>query len=185
MAYVRFPIPAFNAKEFKNMAWSAPSFLKDAEIADLMKRQKAGDASSYGVYAVKPSDAFFDAHKIKGDNRHAVMCVLPSKKVKVLGRSHAWYIQRAIVLDGMDAGSKTVLDWKTTRPICTRLGPDDGTTIDGGVYYALCCRQYADYWLGNRTILDNEWKKGSGCRILSASVDDIDDFHEVYLEFQW
>ena len=186
MAYVRFPIPEFKYDQFKNMAWSAPTFLADVEIKRLIDGQKAGDASVYGGYPIKPPDAFFDQLGVRGDHRHAVMCVLPKKPVKVLGRSHSWYIQRAVVVDSLDPSAiKTLFDWKTARPINTRLGPDNGLTIDGGVVYAVGCRSYADYWLGNRTIIDNQWNKGRGFRILSPVSDDVDDFHGIYLAFEW
>jgi hypothetical protein len=186
MAYVRFPIPEFDHREFKDMEWNPPAFLSDADIKRLIERQKAGDASAWGGYPVMPSEAFFDKFKIKGERRHAVLCVLPSKPVKLLGRSHAWFVQRAVVTDSLDPGScKTVTDWHTPRPINTRLGPDNGITVAGGVLYALCCRSYGEHWTGNRTMIDNAWKKGGGFRILSASVDDINDFHEVYLSFEW
>ena len=186
MAYVRFPIPEFNQKEFKDMAWSPPEFAADPEIKRLTDAQKAGDPAACGAYPVKPSDAFFDKLNVRGDQRHAVMCVLPKEPVKLLGRSHAWFIQRAVIVDSLDpAAMKTIVDWKTTRPMNTRLGPDDGTTIEGGVLYAVACRRYGDHWIGNRTIADNAWKKGQGFRVLSASVEDINDFHEVYLAFEW
>lgn len=186
MAYVRFSIPEFNHREFKDRTWSPPDFLAAPAIQRLIDGQKAGDASVAGAYPIKPADAFFDKLNVRGDHRHAVMCVLPKKPVKLLGRSHAWFIQRAVVVDSLDpAVMKTVVDWTTPRPMNTRLGPDNGVTIEGGVVYAVCCRKYADYWLGNRTIADNEWKTGRGFRILSASVEDINDFHEIYLAFEW
>ena len=186
MAYVRFPIPEFNPKEFKGMQWTPPSFLGADEIKRLSERQKAGDAAAHGAYAVKPADAFFDKLNVLGDNRHAVMCVMPDGPVKVLGRSHAWFVQRAIAVDSLDpAAMNTVIDWMTPRPMNTRLGPDDGATVDGGILYVVCCRAYGDHWIGNRTILDNGWRKGKGFRVLSASVDKVDDFHEIYLAFEW
>lgn len=186
MAYVRFPIPEFNQKEFKDMAWSPPAFADEAEVKRLTDGQKAGNAAVYGAYPVKPPDAFFDSLSVKGDHRHALMCVLPNRPIKLLGRSHAWFIQRAVVVNSLDpAGMKTVVDWRTPRPMNTRLGPDKGTTIDGGVLYLVACHKYADYWIGNRTIVDSAWKKGQGFRVLSSSLDDINDFHEIYLEFEW
>lgn len=186
MAYVRFSIPEFAHKEFKDMAWSPPAFAGDAEVERLIEGQKAGDAAVCGAYPVKPSDAFFDTLEVRGDRRHAVMCVLPKKPVKLLGRSHAWFIQRAIIVDSLDpAAMKTAIDWWTPRPINTRLGPDNGVTIEGGVVYAVACHKHGDRWIGNRTIVDNAWKEGRGFRILSASVEDINDFHEVYLAFEW
>ena len=186
MAYVRFPIPEFKYAEFKNMAWAAPTFLAEGEIKRLIAGQKANDASVYGSYPIKPSNVFFDKVNVRGDHRHAVMCVLPNKPVKVLGRSHSWYIQRAVAVDSLDPDAlKTVFEWKTARPMNTRLGPDNGMTIDGGVVYVVCGRSYADHWIGNRTIVDNQSNKGRGFRVLSAVSDDVDDFHGIYLAFEW
>ncbi len=186
MAYVRFPIPEFNYAEFKNMTWTAPTFLAEGEITRLIAGQKANDVSMLGGYPIKPSDAFFDRLGVRGEHRHAVMCVLPKKPVKVLGRSRSWFIQRAVAVDSLEPGAgKPLFDWKTTRPINTRLGPDNGITIDGGVIYVVGCRSYADHWLGNRTIVDNQWNKGRGFRILSPVSDDVDDFHGIYLAFEW
>ena len=69
-----------------------------------------------------------------------------------------------------------------------RLGPDEGLTHGGGILYTLCGQGYGDHWLGNRTILDNDWSPGNGregFRILAAGVDDSQDFHDCYLSFTW
>ncbi len=186
MAYVRFPVPEFDYQQFKKMAWRDPAWLAPAEIERLATGQKKGDPSVWGAYATKPADALFDRLAVRGDRRHAVMCVLPAKPVTLVARSRAWFIQRAVAVDSSDPSvANVVVDWRTTRPISTTLGPAEGTTIDGGVIYVVCCRQYADYWIGNRTILDNDWKKGRGFRILSARDDGADDFHEICLTFEW
>lgn len=186
MAYVRFPIPEFDYKPLKNMTWQEPSWLPDSEVARIVAAQKKGDASVLGAHPIKASDAFFDKLGFKGDKRHVVMCVLPDKPVKLVGRSRAWFIQRAVGVDSLDPGAmKTVFDWKTTRPICTRLGPDAGVTLNGGIVYVVCGRSFGDRWIGDRTILDNGWKKGAGFRVLAASDDGPDDFHEVCLTFEW
>ena len=187
--FMRFPVPEFNRDELKDMEWQAPTFLSESEIGDLIERQKAGDASAYGCYAVLPDDALFDKFAIRGDHRHAVMCVLPDADVHVLGRSVAWAIQHVWIVDSLDAGScNVVADWKTTRPMNTRLGPEDGITVGGGVLYSLHANAFADHWIGNRTILDNDWDGGDaahGFRVLSAHDEDIDDFHDCNLQFQW
>lgn len=182
MAYIRFKIPAFDRDALKDMNWQAPAFIGDDEIARLIAARNDGDASVYGVYPVMPSDALFDRFSIRGDNRHAVMCVLPDDGTQMVGRSFAWSIQRAVVTDSLDPASLNVVaDWKTPRPMNTRLGPDDGIPV-GGVLYALCCNGIGDYWVGNRNILEtNE----GGARILSSYVEDSRDFHDCNLEFSW
>lgn len=186
MAYVRFPVPDFDYQQFKKMAWREPAYLADADVARLIAAQKRGDAAAWGAYPVKPADALFDRLAIRGDRRHAVMCVLPDKPVSVVGRSRAWFIQRAVALDSSDPdAAKEIFDWRTTRPVSTTLGPTTGTTVAGGIVHIFCCRRYGDHWIGNRTILDNDWKKGRGFRILSARDDGGEDFHEICLNFEW
>lgn len=188
--FMRFPIPEFNRDEFKDMEWQAPTFLSADETGDLIERQKSGDASAYGCYHVMPDDALFDKFAIRGEHRHAVMCVLPDTQVHVVGRSVAWAIQHIWIVDSLDAGScQTIADWKTPRPLNTRIGPEDGITVDGGVVYSLHANAYGDHWMGNRTILDNDWDGDDddhrGFRVLSAYDEDIDDFHDCNLQFQW
>lgn len=186
MAYVRFPVPEFDYKPLKNMSWQEPAWLSASEIDRIVAAQKKGDSTVLGAHPTKPSDAFFEKLSVTGGQRHAVMCVLPNKPVKVVGRSRAWFIQRAIGVDSLDSGAmNTMFEWTTTRPICTTLGPVDGITLHGGIVYVVCGRRYGDHWIGNRTILDNEWKKGRGFRVLSAADDGPDDFHEVCLTFEW
>ena len=70
----------------------------------------------------------------------------------------------------------------------TRLGPEDGVPLSGGTYFILTCHQYDDYWLGNRTVLDNEWDgadAGNGYRVLATSKDGSEDFSETCLTFTW
>jgi len=182
MAYIRFKIPEFDRFSLKGMDWQAPEPIGEDEIARLTEAQKAGDASAYGVYPVMPSDALFDHLTIRGDNRHAVMCVMPNSGGQIVGRSYAWRIQRAILTDGLDPSSLNMIgDWITPRPMNTRLGPEDGIEASG-IVYALCCNGIGDYWLGNRTILENG---DGGSRILSAHIEDSGDFHDCNLEISW
>lgn len=186
MAYVRFPVPDFDYQSLKKMAWRKPAWLSDADIARVIAGRKNGDASVWGAYAVKPPEAVFDRLAIRGEQRHAVMCVMPDGPISVVGRSRAWFIQRAVAIDSTDPNAaKVAFDWHTTRPISTTLGPAEGTTLNGGVVYLFCCRKYGDHWIGNRTILDNDWKKGGGFRVLSARDEGSDDFHDICLTFAW
>lgn len=189
MVYVRFPVPEFDHKQFAGMDWRAPEFLPPAGMERLADGRRAGDASVYGCYPVMPSDDFFARLDVQGEHRHAVMCVLPDGPVHVLGRSYAWYLQRAVIVDSLDAGSLGVVaDWRTGRPMSTRLGPTDGATIDGGIVYVVSCRGYDDHWIGNRTILGTPGAASetpNGCRILSACAADSEDFHDCNLSFDW
>lgn len=185
----RFRVPEFDRDQFKDMDWSAPAYLAQGEIDELIGRQKAGDAAAYGCYPVLPDDALFDRLKVHGEHRHAVLCVLPDQEVTILGRSHAWFLQKAWILDSLDAGSANmVAEWNTPRPMNVCLGPTDGITHPGGVLYAVTAHAYGDHWIGNRTILQNGTGSGAGgqeCRILSASFDDKNDFHDCNLSFTW
>ncbi|MFQ5935162.1 MAG: hypothetical protein ACE5LB_01970 [Acidiferrobacterales bacterium] len=185
----RFPIPEFNRDELKDMEWTEPTFLSKDEIAKLVERQKSGDTGAYGGYAVQADDALYAKLKLEGDHRHAIMCVLPDKPVRVVGRSYAWAIQRGLVLDSLDPdGFEALADWKTPRPMNTRLGPEDGISLDGSIVYAICCHGIGDHWVGNRTIVGREWRgmpSGQGLAIFSSYNPDVNDFHDCILYFEW
>ena len=189
VAWKRFPVPEFDRDAFKDMAYEAPPILSAAEAADLITKRDAGDASVYGAYAVIPDDALFDRFTIQGEHRHAIMCLLPDEPVHLLGRSWGWHIQRALILDSLDADSAEVtFEWRTPRPMNTRLGPEDGVTTNGGVAYVMTGNRYADHWIANRSIIQNDWEPGdgkSGFRLLAATDDELDDFHDCYLAFAW
>ncbi|HXN14991.1 MAG TPA: hypothetical protein VN878_01355, partial [Usitatibacter sp.] len=147
----RFPIPDFDRDQYKNMDWEPPKILSRDEQAKLVAAAKAGDAKVFGSYPVEADDAFYARFRVRGSDRHAVMIVLPKKEVKLVGRSWAWSIQRAVVVDSLDASNARVFqDWQTPRPMNTRLGPDQGVALYGGVVYALLGHRYSDYWLPNR-----------------------------------
>lgn len=189
VAWKRFPVPEFNRNEFKEMAYTATTPLSPSDANALIERRKGEALDVYGGHVVMPAEALFERFKIRGEFRHAVMCLLPSAPVNLLGRSWAWKIQRALVLDSLEASSANVLhEWKTPRPMNTRLGPDDGVTVAGGTCYVITANKYADHWLGNRSIIDREWRPGSGrtgFRILGSSDPEIPDFHHTYLAFDW
>lgn len=182
----RFPIPEFDRDQYKNMDWSAPHLLSKDEQERLIAAAKRGDATAFGGYPVPASEAFFDRFKLQGPYKHAVMCLMPTKGVRLVGRSWAWNIQRALVVDSIDPGHSTVLhDWKTPRPMNTRLGPDSGVELDGGVAYVVFGHKYADHWIVNRTLTQREAGSGRGFAVLSASDDDAHDFHACNLSFSW
>jgi len=181
----RFPIPEFDRDQYKNRPWTSLSPISDEEQARLAASASEGKPGIFGAYAVKAPQALCDRFSLRGEHLQLVMCVLPKKKVHLLGRSWAWYIQRGLVIDSLDAAKAQVLaDWKTPRPMNTRLGPDAGITIDGGVVYAFVGHRYADYWIANRTLTDAD-AGSQGFSILSATDDDNNDFHACNLTFSW
>ncbi|MCL4765850.1 MAG: hypothetical protein KJZ80_06450 [Hyphomicrobiaceae bacterium] len=189
VAWKRFPVPEFKHEEFKDMAYTAPAAISPDDGESLRNRHKAGDASLYGGYVASPGKELLERFQIRGELAHAVMCVLPQQPTHLLGRSWAWKIQRALVLDSLDAASARVMhDWKTPRPMNTRLGPDDGVTLPGGICYVITASKYADHWLGNRSIIQANWAAAegrAGFRVLGSSDPDASDFHHTYLAFDW
>jgi hypothetical protein len=182
----RFPVPEFDRDQYKNMDWSEPKYLSAVEQARLIASAKAGDEKVYGCYPVKADEAFFERFKLKGQHKHVLMCLLPKKEVKLVGRSWAWPIQRALIVDSIDpARASIVQEWKTPRPMNTRLGPDSGTVLSGGPVYVVAGHQYADHWIVNRTLVEKKAAEGKGFGMLSATEDDNHDFHACNLTFSW
>ncbi|MHA1152084.1 MAG: hypothetical protein ACTSQ7_05350 [Alphaproteobacteria bacterium] len=179
----RFPIPEFDRDPFKNMDWQAPTFLTESEIAEKIA------AGAHGAYPVMPGDDFFARLDVRGVRRHALLCVMPATEVRILGRSYAWPIQRAWILDSLEPGKLHVLaDWKTPRPMNNRLGPEDGMVHGGGAVYLMTATGHSDHWIGNRTIADNGRDGGAaghGFRVLSSASEDSRDFHDCNVSFAW
>ncbi len=183
----RFPIPEFDRDQFKNRAWTAPVLLDAAGQQRLKDAARRGEASAYGAHAVALDAALATRFKFEGAHLHAVLCVLPHAPVRMVGRSWAWWIQRALVLDSLDAaGALVIADWTTPRPMNTRLGPDEGIGLKGGPVYALFGHRYGDHWITNRTLAAPGGAAGApGFSVLSASGDDNNDFHACNLAFAW
>ena len=184
----RFPIPEFDHDELKSLDWTMPDLLDLRAAARLVEAAGNGDTSVYGAYPVAASAAFLDSLSVRGDHRHAVLCVMPPDGVTMLGRSYAWKIQRAMVAPAVDGPStRLLLDWKTPRPMNTRLGPEEGGPSPATAMYLVLVHQYSDYWVANRTIADNEWSgpSGNGFRVLSADSDEFNDFHSSVVSFDW
>ncbi len=175
VAWKRFPIPEFDHEQYQDMPWNAPS-LEDV----------AAVGSQPGATAVKLDSAIADRFGFSGEHLHAVACNLPAGGAHLLGRSHAWKIQRMLLLNA--GNGEVVADWKTPRPMNTRLGPEDGIDLPAGTYLAVCGHKYADGWIGSRSIVQNglSLDDGSiGFRVLAASDDELDDFNHVCLTFSW
>lgn len=182
----RFPIPEFDRDQCKNRAWSPPTLLGSAEQVRLKDAAKKGDVTAYGAYAVALDPAVAAKFKFEGPHLHAVMCVLPNGTVRMVGRSWAWPVHRALVLDGMDANAQVIADWTTPRPMSTRLGPNDGVEIKGGVVYLVVGNRYGSSWIANRSLAESASAGGAqGFDVLSACGDDNNDFHACNVVFRW
>jgi len=179
----RFPVPEFDRDRFKDMDWQAPAYLSETEAAEKIA------AGAHGAYPVLPGEDFFARLDVRGEHCHALLCVLPETETHILGRSYAWPIQRAWIVDTLDPGSVEVIaDWRTLRPMSTRLGPDDGiahnAALGGGSVYLVTATGHSDYWIGNRTIVDRAGA-GNGFQVLSSANGDGRDFHDCNISFAW
>jgi len=175
MAYMRFSVPDYDYEQFNGLSWAPPDLLS---ASDAEKQIQAG-----GCIGVSAADEVFDKLNVRGDQRHAVMCAIP-RDGHLQGQSWAWWKQRAIIIDSLDATSMNIVqDWRTPRAMNTRLGPDDGVAIAAGTYFVISSHRYDDHWIGNRTILQNDLE--NGFRILATSKDDADTFGECCLSFTW
>lgn len=185
----RFPLPEFQYESLKDLPWSKPSLLDKDQISEKTLKQ-ASNENTPGCFAVPAPDAFFEQFNIVGDFRHAVLCVTPEVQISILGRSHAWKKQRLLIVDSLDPTEcKVLVDWKTARPMSTRLGPKEGSTIQGGIWYAIFTHMISDRLVGNRSLLqtDNTGQKGAsdGFSILSSSEPEFSDFHDCNLYVSW
>ena len=184
----RFPIPEFDHNELKGLEWTAPERLDLGAVSRIVDAAGDGDTTVYGAYPVAASDAFLDALSVRGDHRQALLCIMPAAGVTMLGRSYAWKIQRAIAVPDVDGPpARLLVDWKTPRPMNTRLGPAEGVPSPAAAMYVVLAHKYSDYWVANRTIVDNAWTgaSGNGFRVLSCENDEIDDFHASVISFEW
>ena len=182
----RFPVPEFDRDAFKNRPWAARELLDAAAQSGLRDAARRQEAGALGGHDIEVDPALAAKYGFEGPHLHAVLCVLPQAPVHMLGRSWAWPIQRALVLDGSDAASARVLaDWTTTRPMCTRLGPDNGITLAGGPVVVLMGNRVGTRWISNRTLISNDGAgAGSGFSVISACGEE-NDFHACNLTFTW
>ena len=189
MPFLRFAVPEFDHKALKSISWTAPTLLATDEILKRINDQNSGDENAIGCAAIEAPKKLFEKFGVQGEHAHAVMCLTPSVDIRILGRSYAWWNQRVLILDSIDPDDSNVLfDWRTPRPMNTRLGPENGVICEGGIYYVISCHMYDDYWIANRTISDNEWPENhemSGFRVLGASKNDANEFCESCLSFTW
>lgn len=184
----RFPIPEFERERFKDLPWRPPPFLSAHEHEALRNKAAANGAFKGAAHHVELPADFCERHRLRGQWAHAVLCMLPTREVRVIGRSHAWFIQQALVVDSLDiARSRVLVQWKTPRPMNTRLGPEQGITLERvDTVYVICAHRYSDYWIVNRTAIDDATLDGrAGFSVISTSDDEINDFHACNVSFSW
>ncbi len=183
----RFPVPEFERDLFKNLPWTEPSALSPAAASGVAATAQNGGGRAVGGHPVAIDGELAAKFGFHMEGKPAIMCVLPAGEIHLTGRSWAWPIQRAVVIDSLDARTATVVaDWHTPRPMNTRLGPDAGIVVDKKVLYVLCGHKYGDHWLANRTLVASTTNPaGQGFSVLSASDEDINDFHACNLFFSW
>ena len=188
MAWKRFPVPEFEYRSLKAKAYSAPEQISAEEAARIVEGLAAGDRSLAGGYAVAPDAVLLEKLDFRGDHQTMVLCALPGPGAHLLGRSNAWFNQRAFILDRNAADAETLFTWRTPRPMNTRFGPEDGLNLETAPVYVLSGRIVADYTRGNRVMIDNDWAPGDGregFRIIAACDEGADDFHDSCFEFSW
>jgi hypothetical protein len=188
--YKRFPIPEFDRDALKNMAWQVPSFISEDAARKLAEERHKGSTKDLGAHAITPgplSAALFEKLKLQGEHRHTFLCLLPDS-ASVFGRSFAWAIQHAWIVDSLAADRFNALaSWETPRPMNTRLGPEDGIVLSHKAVYVLTGHRYGTHWIANRMMIEPGWRKPGaqgGFAILAASTGK-NDFHDCNLYFAW
>lgn len=176
MSANKFPVPEFDRYALKKLDWCAPEVSSD------------GPGAGCGSVVVANEPAYCEKFGCQGEKQQVVACALPENPVRISGNSFAWSIQRAVMPDSLEADTcNAIADRKTPRPMNTRLGPEDSISVTADNIYLLIGHQFANPWTGNRIMLDNDWtgSAGRGFRILSASENEINDFHDAVVYFQW
>jgi hypothetical protein len=182
----RFPVPDFDRDLYKNLPWTEPSLLSPEEVSRLSASGQPMEGTAIGAHPVAVSAELAERFGFRMEGKAAVMCILPGREVRMIGRSWAWPIQRALVIDSLDPARANVLaDWKTPRPMNTRLGPDDGIVLTARIVFLLFGHQYGDHWLANRILVSSGDEPAKGFSVISASDDRINDFHSCNLAFNW
>lgn len=188
MAWKRFPVPTFDHRSLKGMAYDPPAPISNAEATRVVEAAATGDRSVAGGYAVEADAALLERLDVRGDHRHMILCALPGPGAQLLGRSYAWFNQRAFILDRNAEDAEVLYCWRTPRPNNTRFGPETGVILDRAAIYILSGRIISEHTRGNRVMVDSTWTPGAGregFRIVAASDEDSNDFHDSCFELSW
>lgn len=186
-AWKRFPVPEFDYRSLKGLAYDPPAPIPADEADRIAAAARAGDRSVAGAYAVEPDAALLESLAFQGDPAQMILCAAPGDGARLLGRSNAWYNQRAYFLDRNAADAATLLEWRTPRPNNTRFGPEDGLAPPDAALYLLSGRILANHALSNRLMIQSGWSGDgrSGFRVIAACDSGANDFHDSCFEFSW
>ena len=187
MAWKRFPVPEFDYAPLKNLTFDSPAPVSAAEAAEIAEAA-AGGKPRCGGYAVEPNSELLERLEFHGEYRQMILCALPGPGAHLLGKSYAWFNQRAFVLDRNEADAEILLNWRTPRPMTTRFGPETGVPLDRAAIYILSGRIVGNHTRGNRMMIDKDWQPphgGEGFRIIGACDEGADDFHDSCFEVTW
>lgn len=177
MAYRRFPIPEFNHKAFRGLDWSQPDYVHEEDI-----KKELAEKDTFGIFPIKANPDILSRFSVQGEHAHALLCKVPNGS-RLIGRSYSWWLQRAIVTDSITSDEfKVLADWRTPRPMNTRLGPEDGIKINDKLLYVISCHGHSDHWVGNRTLVK---EIDDGYHLLGCAKDGTSNFYEFCLTFTW
>ena len=65
MAFLRFAVPEYDFRAFKDLSWTAPTFLSANEIDARIKDQTDGVTSAYGCAAIEADTAVFEKFDVR------------------------------------------------------------------------------------------------------------------------
>lgn len=188
MSWRRFPVPEFDHRALRGIDYAPPAPVSKEEETRIAAAAASGDPSVAGAYAVEPDQALLEKLCFRGDYRQMILCALPGPGAHLKARSMAWFNQRAYVLDRNDAGAETLYSWRTPRTHNTRLGPQEGVTLDRPFVYLLSGRILEDHDRGNRVMVDPAWAPGgghAGYRVICGCDKGGDNFHDSCFMFSW
>jgi len=188
MEWKRFPVPKFDYKALRGMTYEPPGPISATQAQVIATAAATVDASVAGGYAVEPDPSLLDRFNVRGEHAKLVLCALPRPDGHLLGRSRAWFNQRAFVLDGNTADAAVLYEWRTLRTFNTCLGPEDGVTLNRAAIWILSGRILGDHTRANRVMIDSIWTPDGdrkGFRVIAASDAEPNEFHDSCFELTW
>ncbi|GAB4292208.1 MAG: hypothetical protein Kow0058_10860 [Roseovarius sp.] len=198
MGWQRFPVPHFDYRALKGLEHVAPQPVSAQREQELLEAARAGDPAALGAHAVQADARLLQRLSVSGEATQLILCVLPPAGGHVLGRSMAWYNQRAFFLDSNAPEADPFMTWRTPRTHNTRLGPEEGVDLARSHFYLLSGRITEGGTIGNRVMIDADWRPDAdagaqqgeqgargGCRILCACDRGEPNFHDSCFMISW
>lgn len=188
MGWKRFPVPEFDHVSLKGLDFVPPDPISADEEQRIIAAASGGDASVAGAYAVTPDEGLLQRLSFEGDDIQMILCALPPGGADILGRSMAWFNQRAYFLNSNAADAEVLMTWHTPRTHNTRLGPENGTNVQLPYLYLLSGRITEDSTIGNRVMIESDWAPedgGEGVRIICACNKGDPNFHDSCFAISW